>query len=168
MYLYRTVDSEGNTLVFYLSKIRKYKATKRSFKKALRSFYASKLHAITVDKNPAYPVAITWLQKEKKVPVGIEIRQIKYLTNIVEQDHWFIKKYIRSMLGFESLGIANMYSNRNISDVYDQKKSRLIYRISLCAIKKIYTSFIWINNVKNDFGKNPHCFLIYHLFATES
>ena len=38
MYLYRAVDSEGNTIDFYLSKIRDKKATKRFFKKALRFF----------------------------------------------------------------------------------------------------------------------------------
>jgi len=40
---------------------------------------------ITVDKNPAYPVAIEELKKEKKMPVDIQIRLIKYLNNIVEK-----------------------------------------------------------------------------------
>ena len=77
------------------------------------------------------------------MPVGIEIRQIKYLTNIVEQDHWFIKKYIRAMLGCESLGIANMYSNRNISDVYDQKKEQVnLPNQSVCNQKNIYIIYL--------------------------
>lgn len=67
----------------------------------MQSFHVSKLRAITVDKNPAYPIAITELKKEKKVPLGIQIRHIKYLNNIAEQDHRFIKKRIRSMLGFK-------------------------------------------------------------------
>ena len=61
---------------------------------------------ITVDKNPAYPVAIEELKKEKKMPVGIQIRRIKYLNNIVEQDHRFIKKRVRSMLGLKSFRTA--------------------------------------------------------------
>nr|WP_232454543.1 IS6 family transposase [Domibacillus aminovorans] len=54
MYLYRAVDSKGNTIDFHLSKTRDYKAAKRFFKKALRSFHVSKPRVITVDKNPAY------------------------------------------------------------------------------------------------------------------
>ncbi|EJP85737.1 IS6 family transposase [Bacillus cereus] len=102
MCLYRAVDSEGNTIDFYLSKSRNHKAAKRFFKKALRSFHVSKPRIITVDKNPAYPIAIEQLKKEKRIPIGTQIRRIKYLNNIVEQDHRFIKKRIRSMLGFKS------------------------------------------------------------------
>ena len=106
MYLYRAVDSEGNTFDVYLSKTRDHKAAKRFFKKALRSFYVSKPRVITVDKNPAYPMAIEELKKEKKMPAGIQIRQVKYLNNIVEQDHRFIKKRVRSMLGLKSFHTA--------------------------------------------------------------
>ncbi|MGF9992814.1 IS6 family transposase [Bacillus mycoides] len=106
MYLYRSVDSKGNTIDFYLSKTRNHKAAKRFFKKALRSFHVSKPRVITVDKNPAYPMTIEELKKEKKMPVGIQIRQIKYLNNIVEQDHRFIKRRVRSMLGLKSFKTA--------------------------------------------------------------
>ncbi|MED4256511.1 IS6 family transposase [Priestia megaterium] len=106
MYLYGAVDSKGNTIDFYLSKTRDHKAAKRFFKKALRSFHVSTPRVITVDKNPAYPVAIEELKKEKKMPVGIQIRRIKYLNNIVEQDHRFIKRRIRSMLGLKSFRTA--------------------------------------------------------------
>ncbi|GAB6523890.1 hypothetical protein bcgnr5386_52410 [Bacillus cereus] len=40
------------------------------------------------------------------MPLGTQIRQIKYLNNVVEQDHRFIKKRVRSMLGFKSFGPA--------------------------------------------------------------
>lgn len=84
MYLYRAVDSEGNTIDFYLSKSKNHKVAKRFFKKALRSFHVSKPRIITVDKNPAYPIAIELLKKEKRIPIGTKIRRIKYLNNIVE------------------------------------------------------------------------------------
>ncbi|MED1116026.1 IS6 family transposase [Bacillus paramycoides] len=106
MYLYRTVDSKGNTIDFHLSKTRDHKAAKRLFKKALRSFHVSKPHVITVDKNSAYPIAIKMLKKEKNIPNGMRLRQQKYLNNIVEQDHRFIKKRIRSMLGRKSFDTA--------------------------------------------------------------
>lgn len=105
MYLYRAVDSKGNTIDLYLSKTRNHKAAKHFFQKAMRPFYVSKPRVIKVDKNPAYPIAIAELKK-KKMPVGIQIRQIKYLNNIVEQDHRIIKKRVRSMLGLKSFHTA--------------------------------------------------------------
>ncbi|MFB9760777.1 IS6 family transposase, partial [Ectobacillus funiculus] len=106
MYLYRAVDSEGSTIDFYLSKTRDHKVAKHFFKKALRSFHVSKPRVITVDKNPAYPIAVEELRKEKNMPSGMQLRQKKYLNNIVEQDHRFIKKRVRSMLRLKSFRTA--------------------------------------------------------------
>lgn len=46
--------------------------------------YVSTPRVITVDKNPAYPIAIEELKEEKRTPEGIEIRQVKYLNNLVQ------------------------------------------------------------------------------------
>lgn len=73
MYLYRAADSKGNTIDFYLRKARNHKAAKQFLKKALRSFYVSKPRIITSDKNPAYPIAIEQLKKEKRIPMGTKI-----------------------------------------------------------------------------------------------
>ncbi|MGG3523922.1 IS6 family transposase [Bacillus pseudomycoides] len=124
MYLYPAVDSEGNTIDFYLSKSRNHKAAKRFLKKALRSFHVSQPRVITIDKNPAYPVAIEELKNEKKMPVGIQIREVKYLNNIVEQDHRFIKKRVRSMLGFKSFRTAT-YILSGIEAMHMMKKNQL-------------------------------------------
>ncbi|MFD5173389.1 IS6 family transposase, partial [Bacillus mycoides] len=102
MYLYRAVNSKENTIGFYLSTARNHKAAKQFFKKALQSFHISEPRVVTVDKNPAYPIAVEELRKEKKMPLGIQLRQVKYLNNIVEQDHRFVKKRVRSMLGLKS------------------------------------------------------------------
>ncbi|EOO71740.1 IS6 family transposase [Bacillus mycoides] len=125
MYLYRAVDSKGNTIDFHLRKTRNHRATKRFFKKALQSFHVSKPRVITVDKNPAYPIAIEELKTEKKMPVGIQIRQIKYLNNIVEQDHRFIKKRVRSMLGLKSFRTAKSILS-GIEAMHIIKKGQLI------------------------------------------
>ena len=127
MYLYRAVDSEGNTIDFYLSKTRDQKAAKRFFKKALRSFHVSKPRVITVDKNPAYPVAIQQLKQEKKIPEGIQIRQVKYLNNIVEQDHRFIRKRVRTMLGFKSFRTATSIIS-GLEAMHIIKKGQLVLR----------------------------------------
>ncbi|OHX30673.1 Integrase catalytic region [Bacillus mycoides] len=123
MYLYRAVDSKGNTIDFYLSKTRDQKAAKRFFKKALRSFHVSKPRVITVDKNPAYPIAIEQLKKEKSIPDGMQLRQQKYLNNIVEQDHRFIKKRVRSMLGFKSFKTATSIL-RGVEAMHMMKKGQ--------------------------------------------
>ncbi len=107
MYLYCAVDSRGNTIDFYLSKSRNTKAAKRFFKKALAVRHSTIPRVVTVDKNPAYPLAIEQLKKEKMMPEGVKIRRIWYLNNIVEQDHRFIKKRVSSMLGFKSYETAN-------------------------------------------------------------
>jgi transposase, IS6 family len=100
------VDSEGNTIDFLLCAKRDRKAAKRFFRKALRASHTQTPRVITVDKNAAYPPAIEQLKKEKKIPKGVVIRQKKYLNNIVEQDHRFIKKRVRPMLGFQSFRTA--------------------------------------------------------------
>ncbi|QPW51636.1 IS6 family transposase (plasmid) [Bacillus thuringiensis] len=106
MYLYRAVDSEGNTLDFYLSNKRDAKAAKRFLKKALASCHVTKPRVITVDGDKAYPVAIRELKNEKSIPYGMPLRVKKYLNNIIEQDHRFIKKRIWNMLGLKSLRTA--------------------------------------------------------------
>ena len=106
MYLYRAVDSKGNTIDFYLSETRDKKAAKRFFKKALRSFHFSKPRFIIVDKNLAYPIAIEELKKKKSIPDGMQLIQQKDLNNIVEQDHRFIKKRVCSILGLKTFRTA--------------------------------------------------------------
>jgi transposase-like protein len=100
------VDSEGNTIDFYLSKTGDKEAAKLLFKKALRSIHVSKPRVMTVDKNPAYPIAIEQFKNEKSISTGMQLRQQKYLNNIVEQDHRFIKKRVRSMLGLKMFRTA--------------------------------------------------------------
>ncbi|MBG9537560.1 IS6 family transposase, partial [Bacillus thuringiensis] len=106
MYLYRAVDSEGNTIDFYLSQRRNAKAAKRFLKKALASCHAKKPRTITADGDKAYPVAIWKLKEDKCLPHDTPLRVKKYLNNIIEQDHRFIKKRIRNMLGLKSYQTA--------------------------------------------------------------
>ena len=58
MYLYRAVDSRGQTIDFLLSAKRDAEAAKRFFRKALGQPHTVNPRTITVDKNPAYPCAI--------------------------------------------------------------------------------------------------------------
>ena len=70
-YLYRAVDSDGNTIDFMLSAKRNKKAAKRFLKKALGSKHNQVPRAITVDKNPAYPIAIHELKNDRILPQNV-------------------------------------------------------------------------------------------------
>jgi transposase, IS6 family len=102
MYLYRAVDSQGNTLEFLLSSTRDTQAAKRFFAKALAAPRTSTSRVITVNKNPTYPKAFKELKAEGILPEACELRQSKYLNNLVEQDHRFIKRLVKLGMGFFS------------------------------------------------------------------
>jgi len=106
MYLYRAVDSEGNTLEFLLSATRDAEAAKRFFLKALGASHTTTPRVITVDKNAAYPKASRELKAARTVPEVCELRPVKYLNNIVEQDHRFIKRLVKPGMGFFSFETA--------------------------------------------------------------
>jgi len=106
MYLYRAVDSQGNTLDFHLSPTRDAQATKRFFSKALAASHTITPRVITVDKNAAYPKALRELKQEEIIPEGCQLRQSKYLNNLVEQDHRFIKRLVKPGMGFFSFETA--------------------------------------------------------------
>src|SRR5665647_1645480 len=95
-----------STIDFMLSENRDAPAVRRFFKKALTSPHNQSPRVITVDKNPAYPTAVQQLKDEKAMNQETLLRQQKYLNNIIEQDHRFIKKVIKPMLGFKSFSTA--------------------------------------------------------------
>jgi putative transposase len=96
------VDKEGQTIDFLLTAHRDKKAALRFLKKAIR--HNGVPEKITIDKSGANTTAIESYNEENEL--DIEIRQVKYLNNIVEQDHRAIKRLIRSMLGFKSFRSA--------------------------------------------------------------
>jgi len=101
-YLYRAVDKDGNTVDYLLTAKRDKAAARRFFEKAMR------LHGqpekIAMDKSGANKAAIDDINDglEKQIVV----RQVKYLNNIVEQDHRAIKRLTRPMLNFQSFRSA--------------------------------------------------------------
>ena len=106
-YLYRAVDSNGDTVDFMLSPTRNQIAAKRFFKKALKSPHNNVPRVISVDKNIAYPPAIEKLKENGNLSEKVRLRQVKYLNNIVEQDHRAIKRIFKPMMGFKSFKSAN-------------------------------------------------------------
>ena len=102
MYLYRAVDSAGNTLEFMLSPFRHAGAAECFFRKALGQAHTVLPRVMNVDKNAAYPPAFAALQADGTLAAECELRPVKYLNNLVEQDHRFIKRRVRPGLGFWS------------------------------------------------------------------
>ena len=106
MYLYRAVDSAGYTIDFLLRKNRDASAAKAFFRKAIK--HNGQPQKVTIDKSGSNSCALNSLNKSLAKDKQIEIRQIKYLNNVVEQDHRFIKKRTRPMLGFKSFNSAKI------------------------------------------------------------
>src|SRR3954464_7572869 len=105
-YLYRGVDSRGQTIDFLLSAKRDAGAAKRFFRKALGQPHTGNPRTITVDKNAAYPAVVSAMKREGELWRFSRLRQVKYLNNIVEQDHRGIKRLVRPGLGFGSFQTA--------------------------------------------------------------
>lgn len=107
VYLYRAVDKFGKTLDFMLSRRRNKAAATKFFARALETNGMPR--KIVIDKSGANTAGINEINRMLKrfgCPVPIEMVRIKYLNNIVEQDHRFIKRRIRLMLGFKSFKAA--------------------------------------------------------------
>ena len=132
LYLYRAVDAFGKTLEFLLSPTRNAEAAKCFFLKALQSSARSASQAcsmheaettsplfsvplapqsaprvINVAKSAAYPKAMADLKAAGILSEQVELRQVKYLNNLIEPDHRFIKCLVKPGLGFLSFKTAS-------------------------------------------------------------
>jgi putative transposase len=100
-YFYRAVGKQGKTVDFLLTAKRDMAAAKRFFNKAMEA--NGDPYKVTMDKSGANKAAIDSIDGRA---VPILVRQVKYLNNIVEQDHRAIKRVTRPMRNFKSFRAA--------------------------------------------------------------
>ena len=106
VYLYRAVDTNADTIDFLLRKHRDASAAKAFFRKAFKN--NGRPAKVNIDKSGSNISALKSANENLPEDQQIEVRQIKYLNNIVEQDHRFIKKRTKPMLGFKSFRSARI------------------------------------------------------------
>lgn len=101
-YLHRAVDMTGKTVDFLLTAKRDKTAAQRFFDKAMLAHGVPE--KVTMDKSGANRAAINAINAGREIP--IVVRQVKYLNNVVEQDHRAINRVTRPMLNFRSFSSA--------------------------------------------------------------
>ena len=111
MYLYRAIDSVGDTVEFWFSQHRDLPAAKRFLRKALERH--GRPDCIVIDGSQTNREVITSCDAESRLRdrsrralKAIRIRMSQYLNNRIEQDHRRSKRRVRPMLGFKSLVTA--------------------------------------------------------------
>jgi putative transposase len=120
-YLYRAVDKAGQTVDFLLTAHRDKKAARRFFTKAVRQHGLPE--KVTIDQSGANTAALETLQEE--TGATIEIRQNKYLNNLVEHDHRAVKRIVCPRLGFKAFPSAR-HTLSGIELMHMIKKGQMI------------------------------------------
>ena len=102
-YLSRAVDKYGQTIDFLLTEQRDERAAICFLTKAIHRHGVPE--TITIDGSEANAAAIR--NYNQAHGTHIAIRQVKYLNNIIEQDHRAVKRVTRPTLGFKSFTAAH-------------------------------------------------------------
>jgi transposase, IS6 family len=102
-YLYRALDSEGNTIDLMLSPYWDRTAAKHFLQLALWHVGHLRPRVINVDGHPAYPSVTAELKKAGELQKACQYRRSPYKNNRIEQDHRFIKKRIVASPWFRSV-----------------------------------------------------------------
>lgn len=133
MYLYRAIDSLGDTVEFYFCEHRALIAAKRFFKQALDRH--GRPDRVVIDGSQTNREAILSCDATNRIDAGSEettrpitIRKSKYLNNRIEQDHRRIKRRVRPMLGFKSAASASIIlSGIELVHMMRKRQARFAY-----------------------------------------
>ena len=132
-YLYRAIDSVGDTVEFHFSEHRDLPAAKRFFQKALDRH--DRPDRVVIDGSPTNHEAVVSCENAHRPPTNapmssraITIRRSKYLNNRIEQDHRRIKRRIRPMLGFKSVeSAATILSGIELVQMMRKQQARFAF-----------------------------------------
>jgi putative transposase len=143
MYLYCAIDSNGDTVEFYLSRNRDLKTAKRFIRKALARHGSPE--RITIDGSQTNRTAIMQCDAENRLREAgksINIRSSKYMNNAIEQDHRRVKRRIRAMLGFKSEAAARI-TLAGIELIHMMRKQQSIFTSTKAlSLKKQFEAII--------------------------
>jgi len=133
-------------LEFLLTEKRDKKAAKRFFKKMLGNTHAAEPRVISVDKNKAYPPAFDELKEEGIIPESTKFRQKKYLNNVVEQSHRFIKRLIKNNQWFQYFNTAkNTIAGYEIMNMIRRGQVKFVEKGNVFAQKRFVESLFGIS-----------------------
>lgn len=135
-YLYRVVDKAGQTVDFLLTAHHDKKAALRFLKKAIGQH--GRPVKVTIDQSEANTAALIALNASTDADAHIEIRQRKYLNNLIEQDHRAVKRIIRPMLGFQTFRSARI-TLQGIELMHMIKKGQMRHPQGLSAAHPFYS-----------------------------
>src|SRR6201999_3268774 len=135
-YLYRALDSTGQTIEFLLTAKRDKAAAKRFLVKAIEASGNPMPRVMNVDKNPAYPAAMEELKADGSIPRRVVLRQCKYLNNVIEQDHRTVKKRVWLAKGYGSFQSA-WRTLQGIEAVHMIRKGRVRWLAKENAVAKL-------------------------------
>ena len=145
LYLFRAVDSHGDTIDFYLSETRDRQAAKMFLGKALSNPDHRIPRLLCMDKCRIYPPAIRELQREGRLPKRCRRRTKRNANNRIESDHRHIKRRLRAMQGPRTLrtarrviqGIEAIHMIRKAQLVGSQRKNLATTAIAVAFLLKI-------------------------------
>jgi putative transposase len=134
-YLYRAIDSNGDTVEFWFSERRNLTAAKRFLRKALKRH--GRPEWIVIDGSQTNREAILSCdtvgrlqEKSRRDLKPVCIRQSAYINNRIEQDHRAIKRRVRPMLGFQSVASAKVILG-GIEMIHMMRKQQAKYAYNL-------------------------------------
>jgi len=136
MYLYRAIDSVGDTVEFFFSEHRDLSAAKCFLRKAFSRH--GRPERVIIDGSQTNHEAIVSCDLEDRLrdrsrrsKKPIRIRKSKYMNNRIEQDHRRIKRRVRSMLGFKSIASARVILD-GIEMVHMMRKRQARFAYNPC------------------------------------
>jgi transposase-like protein len=135
VYYYRAVDKQGQTIDFFLSPTRDTSAAEAFFERAIGS--SGQPEKVNMDKSGANLAGLEKINEGLPKEQKISIRQVKYLNNMVEQDHRGIKRITKPMLGFKSF-VCAAATLSGIELYHMIRKGQNILQGTLSAWKQFY------------------------------